>query len=544
MKNKKRYIGLFILNFLFLMFQIAGFRLSCNPTYEWNIVNALTAMLIAAALGLVLDFAFFFLYDRIKGKSNHKDRKKLSSFFERLTSFPVLWLIFFVGYIPMFLVFFPGICAYDAYIQLEQCVSHQFIDHHPFLHTLIINFFYSTGKALGNLNIGIALFVLLQMLLLSAAFAGCVSVLKKNGCKRGFVIALLLYFLLYPYHVYIALSITKAALFTAAFAPLCILLCVTLSKGRNSVKFAKEDWIIALLCFPTVAFRTNARYALMLVVAVLIVTVLFSKNRKQYARVLISVGGGLAVSLAIIGVLYKAFNVVQGDRREMLSVPIQQLARTAYYHSDELSGEEMTEINGFILNEAWKDYDPVIADPVKRNVNTNRILSSTQGMIKTYVGLLKIYPGEFVNAVLTLDAGYLYVADQTHLSVYGDDFGLGFVQTRWADDMYSYGASKQSLFPKLRDRIERFLSENKLQTVPIIGILFTPGIVLWTYLYFGLWAIHNKRYHVLCALLLALAYIGTLIMGPTVQMRYIYPVWALLPMCMAAAGIDRNVKEP
>ena len=77
--------------------------------------------------------------------------------------------------------------------------------------------------------------------------------------------------------------------------------------------------------------------------------------------------------------LFIATNAEQEDKREMLSMPIQQLARTMIYHGgagvladdDNTMGEsEKALINDFILSEAYKNYDAHISDPVKRHTNT------------------------------------------------------------------------------------------------------------------------------------------------------------------------------
>ena len=87
---------------------------------------------------------------------------------------------------------------------------------------------------------------------------------------------------------------------------------------------------------------------------------------------------------------------------------------------------------------------------------------------------------------------------------------------------------------------EDFLSDNVLQRVPVLRIVFMPGYVLWVCLYLGLWAIHRKKFNLAVTLVLPLAYILTLIAGPTVQLRYIYPVWAMLPLLLALGAVPKE----
>ena len=541
MKNKAIFVWTSILNFLFVLFQISGYCLSKEPAFKWTASKALAIISVSVIAGILVSFLFFFLYDTVFAVKTRKAAAQKEHRPDRFINFPILWAVFFVSYIPMYLVFYPGICAYDTTIQLEQVVSGQYIDHHPFLHTMLIKAFYNLGETVGNINLGIGLFVLLQMLALSAAFAASVVLLKKKGLSFAWKLFLVLFFLLFPFHVFMALSVAKVALFTAAFVPLTILVCLSLASGRKAFEIKGAEIAVFLLCFPVVAFRTNARYALMVLCAVLAVLTVFSKeNRRRYGRVLLAVGGGLALSLFIISSLYKKYDVTQADRREMLSIPIQQMGRVAYYHYDELDDGDKLEIDNFMLGESWKNYEPAISDPIKKHVNTNRILVSPKGMLGTYLGLFIKYPGEYVNAVLALDSGYYYLADRSCLNIYGDSYGYGFVQTAWSGQMADYGITRQSAFPGALKMTEDFLSDNVLQRVPVLRIVFMPGYVLWVCLYLGLWAIHRKKFNLAVTLVLPLAYILTLIAGPTVQLRYIYPVWAMLPLLLALGAVPKE----
>lgn len=541
MKKKTASILFSILNTVFFAIQFACLNLQLNKKGTLHPGIVVLGLLVSVALGIGCTKLAYLLYPRIKKvcvlKSVPYSKNEKTVF----NSFPLLWLILFAIQIPMFLVFYPGICAYDAYVQIGQCIDGAYVDHHPFLHTLVIKVFWEIGRKLGNLNLGVALFVLFQMIVISASFAACIGMLRKAGASRRILRVLLIFFALYPYNVFISLSVAKAALFTAAFVPFTILTGLELYDKENHIRITGRTIASVLLVIPVVAFRTNARYAVLVFIFALAIAVVFSKKqRKTRSLVLLSTLAGFFVSMVILNIGTKVFHVTQGDRREMLSIPVQQLARTAYYHENELSDYELLHINSVILNEAWRDYDPSISDPVKRNVNTYHVLHSLKDVAKVYLRLLVRYPQEFVNAFLAENSGYLYLADRSSLSIYGDKEGLGFVQTRWAPDMEGYGVTETPLFPGINSLIKRILSNNILQRIPIISIFFMPGIVTWIYLYALLWFITSRNRNMFLIILLPVAYLCTLLLGPTVQMRYIYPIWSLLPLCMALYKTKRN----
>ncbi len=541
MSKKITSILFSILNTVFFAVQLACLNLQLNPKGTLHPGILVLGLAVSAVAGIGCTKLAYLVYPKLAKRMRSgsvpcgKNEKTV------FNSFIILWLILFAVQIPMFLVFYPGICAYDAYVQIGQCIDGAYVDHHPFLHTLVIKVFWEIGRKLGNLNLGVALFVLFQMIVISASFAACIVMLRKAGASRRILRVLLIFFALYPYNVFISLSVAKAALFTAAFVPFTILTALELYDREDRFRITGRSIVSALLVIPVVAFRTNARYAVLVFILGLFIAILFSKKqRKTLSRVLVSTLAGFAASMLILSIGSKAFKVVQGDRREMLSIPVQQLARTTYYHENELSDYELLHINSVILNEAWRDYDPSISDPVKRNVNTYHVLHSLKDVSKVYLRLLVRYPQEFINAFLAENSGYLYLADSSSLSIYGDKEGLGFVQTRWAPDMEGYGVTETPLFPGINSLIKRILSNNILQRIPIISIFFMPGIVTWIYLYALLWFITSRNRNMFLIILLPVAYLCTLLLGPTVQMRYIYPVWALLPLFMALYRIKRN----
>ncbi len=532
MKKSKiiRLVPLALLNFIFLAAQISGAMLAHDPVLKWTAMKVILLFAGALAGAVCLTILMAFAWGKLAGRPS-----KAVPGGKPFLSFPICWLILFAAYIPAFLVFYPGIFAYDAFSQIGQSISHQYIDQHPILHTLLIELFWDLGGVIGDHTLGMSLFVIFQMIMLSLGLSFSVSMLRKNGLSNRGCTVLMVLFALFPYNALISLSVAKAALFAAAFVPFCVLTLTIVTNGRNSLKWAGCDYLLFILCLPVVFFRSNARYAIIAVAGVLLLVSVFSKKERfLYLRLFTVMAAGILLSVLIIGFAVRSVNATQADRREMLSVPAQQVARTAVYHEPEFTEEERWHLNEFILFDAWKNYSPVLADPVKGNVNTYHVKERFKAFIGVYLKLFSKYPGEYFNAGLALDAGYLYLFDKSCLQVYGDVYGVGFVQTKWAPEIYDFGIEKRSLLPGAEEAIEHFLSDNTLQKLPLIGFLFRPGYVLWAYLYLILAFMYAKRPAESIPSVLALLYIGTLLLGPCVQMRYIYPVWALLPLCIAA----------
>lgn len=256
--------------------------------------------------------------------------------------------------------------------------------------------------------------------------------------------------------------------------------------------------------------------------------------------------GFLIGNLLMTG-LFSVTGAEQGDRREMLSMPIQQLARCMIYHGgvgvlpeddNTMSPEAKALINDFLLNESYKEYRPDISDPVKRHTNTYVVRYRIKEFAATYLGLLAEYPGDFVNAALAVNAGYFSPSDESHafINLNGRDRGLGYIQTRWLDnELNPKGIYKASKWDGLHQILETWADENAYLKLPVLKYLFVPGTCLWLYLLLAGYLLIHKKYAMLLPLSLVLGYYVTLVLGPTVQLRYIYPVMIVLPFLVCLA---------
>ena len=96
-------------------------------------------------------------------------------------SFVCSFLLIFFVWLLVYFAYYPGICSYDFSIQSSQFVSHDYNEHHPLAHTLLMEGFYRLGIALGDANIGIGIYVLFQMGILAMAIAFGIAFVKGKN---------------------------------------------------------------------------------------------------------------------------------------------------------------------------------------------------------------------------------------------------------------------------------------------------------------------------------------------------------------------------
>jgi hypothetical protein len=482
-------------------------------------------------------------------KHNEIDKEKSSSYRHKViinwinrhilakswVRFTLVLLLIILAWLPSYLAYYPGICSYDFSIQLGQIVSGAYNDHHPLLHTLLLKGFMTLGSAVfGDVNAGIGLFALLQMILLAAVFAGGIRMLTCAGVRWSLRLVCMLYAMFFPVNWYMSITLAKDSVFTIFVGGFFLFYYAVLLQRKNS--FRPSGWDLGYLTavLGMILFRNNGRYALMVLLVMQLLTVVFGKQyRKFYARIFCVTLLGLLLGNGGLHLLFQETAAIQGDAREMISVPIQQVARVMVYHEDELSEQDRALVNEFILYEAYRNYRPEIADPVKGNTVSWVVRYKTKDFMDTYFGLFRRYPGDYLNAALALDAGYLWMGDVSHATInqkFAADAGLGYIQTRWVDgELNERGIYKDSKWPWLREGMEIFANENAYLSQPLLRFLVIPGTYIWAYLLLaGIWII-RRRFILLLPLAFVLGYYITLLLGPAVQLRYLYPLMICLP---------------
>lgn len=543
MKNKSwiQMRSTVVYAFIFCIFFMIAFpsrQLAVEKNIQWTWQYAGNLGLVSLVLGILFGIGSNLLrqgWKRLdKNFLQSDDEKEFTQKKDVFLGGGISFILILLAYLPAYLAYFPGICSYDITIQEEQMLSHQYIEHHPLAHTLLVEGFLRLGEAVGDANWGMGLYTFLQMAFLASAFAYGIHVISRKISRPGVILLLQFYAMFFPYHWYMALSTTKDSLFCSFVLYFVILFYQILADEKTNILSRKMIGFV-IASAGMILYRNNARYAYLVILMLLAGIVIFSKKRREYLPLLAGCVAGLLLGMALLTTLSKATNAVGGDKREMLSIPIQQLARVMVYHEAELNAEDKALIQDLISDEAYLEYRPDIADPVKKHTNTSVVRYRVKEFARTYLHLLVSYPGDYINAVLAVDAGYLYPLDETHawINVNGRDRGLGFIQTRFLeDDLQKIGVYKASLFPIWKEKLEDLADDNFYLKIPLLRFLFLPGVYLWLWIFlFGNRWIHKDGKGML-PILFVLAYLGTLLLGPTVQLRYLYPFMITYPFAL------------
>ncbi len=539
--GKIAYFYFVCIGILFVFFSKTGRDLAEWGNILWTGSYTLQTLALSVGVGSVFGVLV------CKGISMLSERKITHGKVEKNSIFmPISWGLITLAWLPAYLAYYPGICAYDFPIQLEQLTKMGYIDHHPIAHTWLIHFFMQVGEAIfDNTNTGIALFAGLQLLTLAGAIAFSINLLRKFGVRKPYVIAMQLVAMFFPFHWYLSISMTKDTIFTIFFLLQVDALLWILLEDKRALKWHMPEWLLLISSVGMILFRNNGKYAFCVLLVFLVLMLWRGRDaRRLWGRLLLVCVAAFVVGNLLLSLFFRLADATQGDRREMLSIPIQQLARCMVYHGgigvlpedDGTMDEDAAEmINEFIREEAYRRYEPDFADPVKSYTNTSAALQQAGRFVKTYLQLLIKYPGDYINAVLAVDAGYLYLWDESHATINQKQYlpGKGYVQTRWVEsELTPQGIYKDSKWEWLHEKLEQWADENAYLKLPLLKYLFMPGVYLWAYLVGAGVLLVRRKMRMLLPLSPVLGYYITMVLGPTVQLRYLYPVMVILPFAL------------
>ena len=518
---------LFALSF-FLGYQMRFFAMT-TPGFAGKLAILGQSLLLAFAV-----FPFFFEIFEFADRRMEKIEKgenKGTGKIKPLAAFFLSFGIIFICWIPVFLAYYPGIMSYDSNRQFSEAYNGIFWELQPILHTLMIRGALLLGEAIGSYERGVAVYSILQMLTLSAALGYAISFVYDLCRKVWHVIALSLFFGIFPVFSVLALCVTKDIFFSAFFLTLSVL---AVKRYVKDVKNPLLYDIAMVICgiFMTL-FRKNGIYGFALWAVFYILAMKKARIRTLIlCVVIIACGIGSIVGLRTI------VHGAKGPKTEMYSVPIQQMGHVAFYHRDELTEEEKGAMDYYLQGcMGWESFNISLADAQKSCANPDA-WTDTPHMLQDWLYFGLRYPNDYIDAYLGLTAGYWFVDDiaiSQYLG-YGRENMRGLIETFNAskpmDDAFP-GVKSDSRFPAYQYILEGFVSDEWYLKIPVLSVIFRPAVYCWLGAVLYAILLYKKRYRDFAAASLQLAYCCTVALGPVANIRYVFPLMIFLPVLAA-----------
>ena len=453
--------------------------------------------------------------------------------------------------VPFFLYSYPGIMTPDSINQIEQILGMKpFSNHHPWVHTMIMSFFYHLGSLFTeNRNLAFAFYTIFQLIFMAFAASYLIFVLDKYVKYKVLLLLVIFFYAFLPYHSVMAICIWKDVMFsgtvllfsTTLFHLLMIQKKTTSEKPEINLKDNLASLMIyfvsgVLFCL----LRSNGRYAFFITFPFLLYS--FWKSKKLMYPLHLFI---LLLVLFIKGPVMDHYQVRQPDFVESLSIPLQQVGRViAKGHI--LTAEEQKLLNKIMdIDYVPQLYTEFISDPMKELVragNPSHLEEHKAEYLKLWISLGLRYPATYLEAYLEQTKGFY--SPSTIYSVAEVD---GIIDN-------DTGLSREYLLRgKVIVKVREILI--KLQEIfPIYGALWSMGSLFWGILIL-LYLQLSKRYYlsseskassedydisfnslptiqIVTPWLPSIAIIGTLLLATPVatEFRYAYHLAYCLPL--------------
>ena len=440
-----------------------------------------------------------------------------------------IFVFLLICWLPVLLAVYPGFFVYDAQDEYLQVASRTFNTHHPLVHVLMLGgIICAVHKVTDSYNLGIAVYTLVQMIIVSGVFTFLISYLRKKKVSKLLRFISVIYFAFFPVIVMFTLCSAKDAIFTAA---LLLLLISMLEMGISGEEFFDSKPRMVFFILSAVAmmlFRKNGIYAFIVLVPALLIY--YKKYLKKMCVILIIT---LFSYFLINTSLTLIFNAKTVENQEILTVPIQQLARTYKFNKEVFEPEDIEVLHEMLPEDALVLYNPKLSDPVKCHFNNDAYMKDRSKFLMLWlkIGLRK--PLSYINAWLMNSYGFWY--PDTVIDVYSGNtvFTFTYKDSSYFGYEVELPGIRDSKIPWLDEAYRRLSLEIEQEKIPILSMLYSPGCLFWCFIFVFCYELYRKKYNIMMPHLLVLLLWLTVILGPTYLPRYVLIFWFGLPLFAA-----------
>lgn len=445
----------------------------------------------------------------------------------------ILMLFFLLCWLPVFLAVYPGFFVYDAQDELIQVQTRNFTTHHPLPHVIMLGgIILSVHKLTGSYNAGIAVYTWIQMLVMAGIFAFAIHYMKERGA--GFYLRALtvIYFAFFPVIVMFTLCSAKDGIFTGALLLLVILIADMAGERKRFFSGWKGPVLFGISALVMMSFRHNGMYAFLVMVPILLV---YMKGYRKKLGILCGVifASYFLATAGLTGIL----SAEDSENQEMLTVPIQQMARTWMYDKESLTEEERNTLYEIIPEKVLPYYTAKVSDGVKIWFDNKTFSADPGKYMKLWLEIGLKHPFTYLNAWFMTSYGFWY--PDTVIDVYRGNSVFTF--TYEDSSFFGYEVEqpgvRESKIPWLDEWYRRMSLEITQQKIPVVSMLFSPGFLFWVFAFTGGYTFYRKKYDLLLPFVLILLVWLTVILGPTYLPRYVLILWFALP-CAAAVLVN------
>ena len=468
--------------------------------------------LLAPAVGSLVSFAFTF------APAHARQKKPIP--------FAVFFLVLVACYGACLLALYPGVISYDFEHEIQQITSGVYLAAHPVFHTLLMGRLIRLGEAIfGSMTAGCALYHAVQLTLLAALYAWALTFVQRR-IPRAAVLLLFAGFALLPFHGVLAVSTAKDPLFAWLCTALCLLLWEIAENPAAFLSSRPRIARFALCCLGVALLRHNGVFAYTL--ALIAALVLLRKHLRRAALIVLT---ALVLCVGVPKGLEAALHAEETPSTELMSIPCQQLMRTAA--RAELTPGEYDKIAAWFSFQVDR-YRENCADPAKGgNFDSARLKREAKDFLSLYLKTALRHPRIYAEAFLENTIGLWYPGDTSHAhTLSGEQAEYIYLNTVYPFPPERYPIEPRCLFPALEKLLYQTMHFSKHENVPFLAQLYCPATYTFALLLATLLAFYKRRRAQALALLPMWGLTLSIFFAAGVFVRYAYPMMAAVPLLL------------
>lgn len=528
------------------LMMLLGIRYSRNEIITISVLRSLVAFLAAASVFTALVSAFYRIMDRTKdGTPGNKEKE---NGFGR--NFCLFFFLTMAVYVPVFLAVYPGIYSYDASVQIMQAFGvHPLTTHHPLIHTLYLYLCFKAGQILfGSFQAGMAMYALSQAVFLAAVFSILLWRMRRRGAPRLLLLVSWLYLVLNPYLTVFSFVTTKDVVFGAFFVLVFDLSFDLMALPKSFFQNRKLTVLFFVLVLFFCLFRNQGIYVYWFFAVFAFVGLWCRRERAEGCPVRFLLGSlaVTAVWFCLSGPIPGAMGIGKGDSREMLCVPMQQLARVWTEEPERLTEEEKEYIETVIDKTALESYVRVNADPVKAGFRTEVLKEDPGRFVSVWASVGRKNADLYFDSFCMGNWGYWYPGESQYWISY-ILFDGAFLEPEYN----ILNVRRNTHFPALEEKLRELVLTPVFDSVPVLSFVLNQAFPFWLMLTVFFWLVWKRSFRLLAPLSLLLGYWGTLLLGPVTSLRYVLPLLYCVPRLLefffhagfASDGSSQSEKE-
>lgn len=564
MREEQKAIKTTILSLFFAVTTVLG--MSYQETGSWDYLFYAKRQFL---LGVLVIAGYYIIYKNciLLGVSvfrRHREffycepRKRVEIWMFDKHPFAGPFLFFLLCGLPWIICFFPGTMQWDGHAQLWMALGvNKITGHYPVISTRIMGTCILLGRSLFQSDsIGLAFYTIPQFLIQCLVFGYGCMIMRKWKCPVVLSKGALFLWGVFPLFQIWGITLVKdtgyyifMVLFVTAFTDITI--------RKEGVERPVTIFLLMLSIIGGTLARKEGKYIFIFTLAFALLLLLGNPkkkgNRKKYVIVYIT---GILLCVGVdfsVEKIYMPLNQIPaGGKVEALSIPLQQTARYLRENYEDITLEEkeiLEDLFGEDLLLVAEAYNPVLSDPVKGLIKDEEDLREYFSVWKSQFAR---HPDTYLQAFLNHIYGYFY-PDALYIGERiwdGRESAVSWIEKPW---YFKIGNSEHwqdghldIKFAISNEQPRRILESfaETVQRMPVIGMLFSPGLYVYIVIAIVYSEAGTKRWREIQILFPAIGIVLVSMFSPVnAYLRYILPVIAMMPILISAEAARRGVYE-